>query len=579
MTAGEALKVRGGQAHDGSRSPAQPRSKVLAVLSVLTGTLAIAWHGTLYGSWIVDDAAITFAYARSFAEGLGPVVQAGAEQVEGFSNPTWLLLLVLGRWLGLFDHGTLFGIPDYVVFPKALALLCCAGILTLCHLAAAKVTRRPWLATAATGLVLAAIPSFVIWCFSGLENSLYALAVTALAVLLFRAVLDGKLLTRKVALLAGALAAFASLTRPEGLVYAGAYPLVALLLLRRPALGSSVRHALLSVAAFAVPVLTYLIWRIATFGQLLSNPAVAKSQDLPTLSDFTRPGELVAYAGAPAVVVVVALIAIALARPTWWRQGMLALLVPLGLALLAYAVLEGDWMKQYRFATPIWVLAALLGTLAAADVFRHSRPRRRGWIAAGLVVAMLPSGAAFAEAANKFHHYPNISMCYVADRLGRNFNAYADIIGLEQGSLLTPDLGGSALTSRLHLVDMAGLGEPRIAEFVREGDKAGLRDYIFDEVEPTFIHSRWPWAEGNGISSDPRIERDYYQIYAYPDNDPPNGDWVRKDAVPDTATLRELREYGDTVVAEVERRSFADLYPRRHCGDTLRPGQTTVGLT
>nr|WP_199433549.1 hypothetical protein [Qaidamihabitans albus] len=546
---------------------------------MLAGTLAIGWHATLYGHWIVDDAAITFAYSRSFAEGLGPVVQAGAEPVEGFSNPTWMVLLALGRLVGLFDHGTLFGVADYVLFPKTLALLCCAGILAACYTVARRVTRRPWLATAVIGLALAAIPSFVIWSFSGLENSLFALTISWLATVLFLAVMDGRLLTRKVALLAGGLAAVAALTRPEGLIYAGAYPLLALALLRRPLLGTSVRHAALSVATFAVPVGAYFTWRYLEFGRLLSNPSVAKSQDLPRLHDLTRPGELVQYAGAPAVLVLVAVVAIALARPAWWRHGLVALLVPLGLALTAYAVLEGDWMAQYRFATPVWVLGALIATLAAADVFHHARPRRRAWLAGGLAVALLPSGASFVNAAEEFRTDPNISACYVADRLGRNFNAYADILGARNASLLLPDLGGSALTSRLELVDMAGLAEPRIADFISEGDEQGLRDYVFDEVKPTFIHSRWPWSSGNGIPSDPRMERDYHEIYSYPDNDPPNGDWVRKDAVPDQATLDALRDYADSAVVLVEERSSSLAYPLRQCGATLRPGQTTIDQT
>lgn len=66
---------------------------------------------------MVDDAAITFAYARSISDGLGPVVAPGAEPVEGFSNPTWTALLS-GLVLGLFDRSTLFNVQDYVLFPK-----------------------------------------------------------------------------------------------------------------------------------------------------------------------------------------------------------------------------------------------------------------------------------------------------------------------------------------------------------------------------------------------------------------------------------------------------------------------------
>ncbi|WP_216214938.1 hypothetical protein [Amycolatopsis aidingensis] len=586
MTASTLEQQRAGEAEGGSgggqRSrPGRWRPRLLALFSVLVGTAAIGWHATVYGYWIVDDAGITFAYARSVAEGLGPVVQPGADPVEGFSNPTWMLLLALGRLLGLFDSGTLFGIPDYVLFPKGLALLCCAGILTLCYRAAARVTSRPWLATGVIGLVLAAIPSFVIWCFSGLANSLFALAITAQAVLLFRAVLDGRLLSSRVALLAGGLAAFAALTRPEGLIYAGSYPLVALALLRRPALGRSIRHAALSVAAFAVPVGGYFCWRYLEFGRLVSNPSVAKKQGLPGLDDLTRPGELVDYAGALAVLLLAVLLGVVLARRAWWRPGLVALLVPLSLALLAFAVLRDDWMAQHRFATPVWALGALAGTLTAVEALRQLGRRARAVGAVGLVAVLAPSAVSFEAAAEEFRTTPNISMCFVADRMGRGFNAYADMLGLEQGSLLLPDLGGSALTSRLRLHDMAGLVSARFADYIAADDKQGQRDYVFEEIKPTFIHSHAPWSELNGIPSDPRLARDYYEIYRYDyaEDRPPNGDWVRKEVVPDQATLAELRAYAGTAMAEIDQKAGGREWPRRKCGATLERGQTATGLT
>ena len=96
--------------------PIDRRARLLgrlgAVAFVAVGTLLITAHARLYGSWIMDDAAITFGYARNVAAGLGPVLQPGAEPVEGYSNPTWLALLALGARLGLFDSGTIFGVPD-----------------------------------------------------------------------------------------------------------------------------------------------------------------------------------------------------------------------------------------------------------------------------------------------------------------------------------------------------------------------------------------------------------------------------------------------------------------------------------
>ena len=75
---------------------------------------------------------------------------------------------------------------------------------------------------------------------------------------------------------------------------------------------------------------------------------------------------------------------------------------------------------------------------------------------------------------------------------GRSFNGYADILGVHDGSLLVADLGGSAMTSRLRLVDLAGLAERRIAGVcIRDNDRAALRDYVFEVVKPTFIQSTY----------------------------------------------------------------------------------------
>ncbi|OXM74477.1 hypothetical protein CF166_04490 [Amycolatopsis sp. KNN50.9b] len=547
-----------------------------AVVAVTGGTALIAAQAARYGNWIVDDAAITFGYARGFAEGLGPVVQPGAEAVEGYSNPTWTALLALGRLMGLFDRGAILGIPDYVLFPKALALLCCAGILIAIHSAATVVTRRPWVVTLLAAVALASVPSFVIWSFSGLENSLYALTVVALAVMVFRAVLRGRLRTPKLAVAAGALAAGAALTRPEGAVYAAVLPLVLLIHLRRQVLWTSVRQALLSVAAFAVPYGGYLLWRYLEFGRLVPNTAVAKKQGVPEIGQLTRDGDLVQYLGAPAVLVLVVLVGIALSRSSSWRDGLVALLVPLGLASVAYAVLEPDWMGQFRFATPVWALLALIGSLAVVEVFRTARARGRTLITVALVATLLPSGVTLAQAAERFSRTPTLPMCFIADRFGRMFNQYADILGVREGSVLEPDLGGTAMTSRLHVVDMAGLVDAKIADFYRDWDMAGMRDHVFEEVKPTFVHFRMYWGGLTGLAGDPRLARDYVPLYEYPAPAEYGGDFVRREVAGDPVLLAAAREYAAETVPVTESR--VNAWGLRQCGDTLAPGQTTLGI-
>src|SRR5215468_4863974 len=80
-----------------------PASGVAALLAVLGPLALYVGHGALFGGWLIDDAGISFAYARNLAEGHGLVSQPGAPPVEGFSNPAWTLLLAALQAVGLFD--------------------------------------------------------------------------------------------------------------------------------------------------------------------------------------------------------------------------------------------------------------------------------------------------------------------------------------------------------------------------------------------------------------------------------------------------------------------------------------------
>ncbi|MET0849573.1 MAG: hypothetical protein ABW020_00475 [Candidatus Rokuibacteriota bacterium] len=60
-----------------------------------------AAHGLYFGSYIADDAGISFSYARSLTRGAGLVLSPGAERVEGYSNFLWTMMLAVSRALGI----------------------------------------------------------------------------------------------------------------------------------------------------------------------------------------------------------------------------------------------------------------------------------------------------------------------------------------------------------------------------------------------------------------------------------------------------------------------------------------------
>ncbi len=87
----------------------------LAVATLLPFSVFVG-HGSCFAGWEMDDAGISYAYARNLATGHGLVAQPGAEAVEGFTNLLWVVLLASVRWsapiglaVGLFGAVLLLG--------------------------------------------------------------------------------------------------------------------------------------------------------------------------------------------------------------------------------------------------------------------------------------------------------------------------------------------------------------------------------------------------------------------------------------------------------------------------------------
>ncbi|MFD9970784.1 hypothetical protein ACFWYA_22030 [Streptomyces sp. NPDC059011] len=533
--------------------------------AVLLGTVLIALRGSRLGRWVVDDAAITFAYARSIDEGLGPVQQAGSPPVEGYSNPAWLALLVLGRWLGLFDHRTYFGVPDQVLYPKVLGVLCTLGILIAVSRVAGRLVTNSWAVVLFCGVFLAGNMSFVAWMFSGLENPLYALLAVLMAAVLACALLDDRLTAAGPAVLTGLLALMAALTRPDGAVLAAAYPGVLLLRVRRATLGASARAAACAVAAFAVPYAAFLGWRYAVFDRLVPNTALAKAQDAPTWESFSGTGSLLSFAGWTAVLAGALVTGAALERPGPVRRALPGVLVPLALTLAAFGVLNPDWMRMFRFATPVWALASLAVGIALTD--QAERGAQRARIVAGVTVctALLVSWSGQRERAASFQAHPTLPVCHVAHRYGAVFNEYAKRLDLADGTLLAPDLGGTLLTSNLAVRDLAGLTEPTIADAYADRNMTALRHHVFTTLRPTFIHTHGVWVTTPGLTVSRLTAAGYVRLYS----EGTGGDWVLADAVADPRQLAATRAWAAREVPRLLSRYRTN--PNEPCGQ-LRPG-------
>jgi len=486
-----------------------------ALAALLPAGLLFLLHALLFGSWIVDDAGISFAYARNLATGHGLVAQPGVPPVEGFSNPLWVLLLTPTLFVHLFDP---------VLTPKALALALTAGSFFLLYRSLLDLTGSR-LAAALPLVFLALDTSFAAWSVSGLENPLLAFLLVLLFRLLVRERQEGPSSRR--ALLAGAVAAGIALTRPDGLVFAVLYPFLTLFARNRPI--DRVWGRIGSYAAgFAAVFGGYLLFRILYFGDYVPNTFHAKGAPmrriltaLLTFEPAIR--ELIAdllrgvagRAGVPlADALAAGCVVLAVKRRFRWLHG--ALLAFLVLGALPFLLLPYDWMAEYRFATPFhlfffpWAVSVVhaLGTMLAE---RMAPERRRLPVVAAVLLTVGWSLSVFLPRSILFAAAPTVPFAEIEEDFGRRYNHFADLLGVRNGSILLPDIGGTLWVSRLRVYDLAGLIDPTIAR-TREANHQAFYDYIFATVKPTFIHTHHYWTLLSGFDLDPRLQRDYLPL-------------------------------------------------------------------
>lgn len=153
------------------------------------------------GPRTIDDAFITFRYARNILDGVGFVYNAG-EHILGTTTPFYTLLLAMIGWIG--------GNADFPTLAPVLNALADGVSGALLYLIARRLLDHPVPGLAA-GLLWAAAPRSVAFAIGGMETSVYV----ALMLGAFAAWLYGRTVP------ASALAGLSTLVRPDALIWAG----------------------------------------------------------------------------------------------------------------------------------------------------------------------------------------------------------------------------------------------------------------------------------------------------------------------------------------------------------------------
>lgn len=565
-----------------------PPSTRQVQLGLVACAVVALLHQAVHWDWFIDDAAISFAYARNWAAGEGLVPLPGGERVEGYSNPTWVLLLAIFELVGLSGF----------VIAKPMGAAFTVGTLLLVHRIATRALDGRTGAALLAPMALALNAQFALWATSALENSLFGF--------LLMLGVERVLHERDHGGVPWSAMAFLGLawTRPEGLMYAaigGAWFL--LFALRRERSGRSLVRVLGWVGLFWGPYLLLEALRLWYFAWPLPNTYYAKVevQGSYPLAWFGRgwmqardfadrlwhgwllPVYWVALLGTrgrrgavgAALGIGVALLLLypgpeRLAAIPFWPRGLpasptffMARIVVLGGlgALLPFAALgrpggdaraitghmaaaalffavyaNGDWMGGYRWmsllAPSLSVLYAI-GLVELADRVEPTTGLR--WRSAGWTVALLGLAVWLPPNLNQTrdHRFFNRDETpFIVKRRADYTTAVAratfhdePIVNLEMDQ-------GAHMWWFPHYeeVDMAGLIDIPMSRH-RFGQRRFVREYVFEERNPTFAHVHGNWAQTSAFKTYDTWDTTYVQLPRYDDLDLGwhDGVWARRD--------------------------------------------------
>lgn len=212
---------------------------------------------------IIDDAYITFRYARNLVDGAGLVFNPG-ERVEGYTSLLWTLL---AAGLQLLEGD----VPRLAQFVSVMCNLLLATLVWA--YGRRKLFHSPYVAMIAPLFLLANL-NVGAWAAHGMETSLFTLLLT-LGVFMAAPEEEDHVLSWDVAFGAGLLLAAACWTRPEGILYGGVVlGLTGGMALLRKAGRSSIAVMALTLVT---PVALLFAWRYSYYGEWLPNTFYAKA--------------------------------------------------------------------------------------------------------------------------------------------------------------------------------------------------------------------------------------------------------------------------------------------------------------
>ena len=462
----------------------------LAIVLVVQFTALIAVC-LLIGDNGWDDGAITLAFSRTFARHGLVALTPYSETVEGFSSVSWFLLNAVAALARPSYHSSIF-------VSQVLSALCITASTALLARTCALLRLDRWVATL-TVITFAAWGCSFSEASNGMEMGLLAAA--------FLIMVNELLLPQPRLFLLAAGVVLAVTTRFEAVLYVG---LLALSVAPVPG-----RRAFWGIVITCLgTVLLLSSWRLAVFSDLLPNTFWAKRwrpyAAFGLVSRLRGALELPSFFIVPVIaLVLLRRSGLDLAGVLQTRRRVLLILAfPILGAVLMGGLIGKPWGYYGRMPYFAFPLVLLLFSVVLSSWVTVQRSTFRLGAAAGLFVASIglsmagfPSGSL--GAAFKGGSFGVTPHTYAES--GRVFRRFAAAADLQHPIVLTPDLGGLALSCEdFRLVDLAFLSNRRLA---RRGHVALAE--VLETESPQMIEAHWEWASAGKLYDAPYF-RDHY---------------------------------------------------------------------
>ncbi|GAY15111.1 hypothetical protein [Mycobacterium sp. shizuoka-1] len=462
----------------------------------------------------IDDVFITLRYGRNLLAGDGAVFNPG-EAVEGYSNPTWLVLVTaVAAVTGLTGHVAMLYLAKVMSMVFGMATL-----VVVYQLATVHGNRRP--AIALLLAVIAVSPFLNVYNSSGMETALVTFLLT-LTVLLYSRWRGDQRLEHAIgfAVTLGVL----SISRPEAVIYPIAIYAGIIVLGMRGA-GDRLRYTCLTAVIVSAIIAAFIAFRLFYYGDLFPNPLYAKNN--PGLTTLRAGVRYVALFAAMAVAPY-ALLALAKRAPLLVRAQL-----PIYLVIVAQAAFAtyagGDWMPAFRLMLPV-VPILLFVVIDRVDV--GAIAHRRVFTTVLLLVFVV--GCSWLVQREDIKRYKPFVSGWHLDFRPYNRD-YADI-ARNLGRLAAPQqtvLVGEAgvipyLNDQLRFTDLYGLTDTHLAKDVRGRHFARIdNDYWlsrhYDYVVAVSARGKHPPEAGgvydtgfvamDALLNDPRFATQYVPVY------------------------------------------------------------------